>query len=87
MSDTISTKKTIDEQILERLQALEVLLMEQRKEIDHLHNILQREFDYLDFSYKQEQQKKKNCPKCGGSGFPEFVNQTNCTICKGSGVI
>ena len=30
----ISTKKTIDEQILERLQALEVLLMEQRKEID-----------------------------------------------------
>ena len=32
----ISTKKTIDEQILERLQALEVLLMEQRKEIDAL---------------------------------------------------
>lgn len=36
MSDTISTKKTIDEQILERLQALEVLLMEHRKEIDEL---------------------------------------------------
>lgn len=32
----ISTKKTVDEQILERLQALEVLLMEQRKEIDSL---------------------------------------------------
>ena len=83
----ISTKKTIDEQILERLQALEVLLMEHRKEIDCLRNTLQREFDYLNFSYKQEQQKKKNCPKCGGSGFPEFVNETNCTICKGSGVI
>lgn len=32
----ISTKKTIDEQVLERLQALEVLLMEHRKEIDAL---------------------------------------------------
>ena len=32
----ISTKKTVDEQILARLQALEVLLMELRKEIDAL---------------------------------------------------
>ena len=32
----ISTKKTVDEEILARLQALEVLLMEQRKEIDAL---------------------------------------------------
>lgn len=38
MSD--ATKKTIDEQILERLQALEVLLMEQRKEIDTLKESL-----------------------------------------------
>ncbi len=36
----ISTKKTVDEQILERLQALEVLLMEQRKEIDELNRII-----------------------------------------------
>ncbi len=34
MSD--ATKKTIDEEIISRLQALEVLLMEQRKEIDEL---------------------------------------------------
>ena len=34
MSDT--PKKTVDEEILTRLQALEVLLMEQRKEIDAL---------------------------------------------------
>lgn len=34
MSD--ATKKTIDEEIISRLQALEVLLMEQRKEIDSL---------------------------------------------------
>lgn len=40
MSDTISTKKTVDEQILERLQALEVLLMEHRKEIDALKESL-----------------------------------------------
>lgn len=32
----IGTKKTVDEEILARLQALEVLLMEQRKEIDAL---------------------------------------------------
>lgn len=36
----ISTKKTIDEQILERLQALEVLLMEQRKDIDAINEHL-----------------------------------------------
>lgn len=34
MSDT--PKKTVDEEILTRLQALEVLLMEQRKEVDAL---------------------------------------------------
>ena len=36
MSDT--PKKTVDEEILTRFQALEVLLMEQRKEIDKLKN-------------------------------------------------
>lgn len=34
MSD--APKKTVDEEILSRLQALEVLLMEHRKEIDDL---------------------------------------------------
>lgn len=44
----ISTKKTVDEEILARLQALEVLLMEQRKEIDALNRTvsLLREKDY-----------------------------------------
>lgn len=36
MSQERSIKKTVDEEVLERLQALEVLLMEQRKEIDSL---------------------------------------------------
>ena len=25
------------------------------------------------------------CPECNGSGLPKFVNQTNCTLCKGRG--
>jgi DnaJ-class molecular chaperone len=82
MSDT--PKKTIDEQILERLQALEVVVMEQRKEIDSLtKKIGWHEFE----SHSVSVQKKQNCPKCGGSGFPEFVNESACTVCKGSGVI
>ena len=27
----------------------------------------------------------KICPECNGSGLPKFVNQTNCTLCKGRG--
>lgn len=80
-------KKTVDEEILSRLQVLEVLLMEQRKEIDCLRNTLQREFDYIDFGISHQQKTKETCPKCGGSGLPEFINENNCIMCKGSGVI
>jgi DnaJ-class molecular chaperone len=29
--------------------------------------------------------REKICPECNGSGFSKFVNQTNCTLCKGHG--
>ena len=41
--------KPFDEEILARLQQLEVIVQEQRKEIDALKLTLQREFDYLNF--------------------------------------
>ena len=87
----LSTKKTIDEQILERLQALEVLLMEQRKEIDALTKKIGwhvfESHSVAVTSQEQQAEVKINCQKCGESGFPGFVNETNCTVCKGVGII
>jgi hypothetical protein len=48
MSEANETNQTKND-VIARLQALEILLIEVRKEVDNLKNTLQKEFDYINF--------------------------------------